>query len=123
MFYGNEPLALISCSKLGVLRHVGILLPSGLVAHCARHRGEHISTVEEFASGQDVSIDVLLPSAETAAILWRIAEAMRALRAYDDFTNNCEMFVNRMLGGPPVSPQLRAVVILAGLGLLARWAK
>jgi lecithin:retinol acyltransferase len=122
VLYFREPLAVISCPRGGVFRHVGILLPDGRVAHCAPSRGEHISTVEEFAAGQDVTIERLLTPEQCASSLRRIAEAMCAPKAYDGLTNNCEMFVNRMIGQRSESPQLQGAALLIGLAALARWA-
>jgi phage regulator Rha-like protein len=108
----------ISRKKLGALRHIGVLLPDGRVAHCAPVRGEHISSIEEFAAGQGVNIDRIVPATEYARTLKRIADAMRAPKPYDTTTNNCEMFANRMTGQKVESPQLQGVAILAGLAAL-----
>ena len=122
MLYTNEPLAVVSRAKFGAFQHMGLLLPNGLVAHCAPNRGEHISTMNDFASGEDVKIEQLLPPQEYAAILGRVAEAMRLPKAYDVLTNNCEMFVSRLLGAPPESPQLRRVAVLVAFGMLLKIA-
>jgi hypothetical protein len=110
----------VSRKKLGILRHAGVLLPSGKVAHNTPQRGEHISTVEEFADGQDVTIDFVVPDSEHAAVLNRILTAMVAPQRYDLFQNNCEIYANRMLAREAVSPQLRIAVFLAvSIGAIA----
>ena len=119
MLSSVEPMAVISCLKIGVFRHFGVLLPNGLVAHCAPHCGEHISSVEQFACGHDVTIERLLPPEQQAGTLRRIHEAVLAPKAYDPIANNCETFVNRVLGAPAISPQLRATVALICLGAIA----
>jgi hypothetical protein len=122
MWYSNEPIAVVSRAKFGAFRHFGLLLPDGLVAHCAPNHGEHISTMDEFASGEDVKIERVLQIQEYAAILGRVTEATRTPKAYDALTNNCEMFVNRLLGVPPEIPQLRGIGVLIALGLLLKVA-
>lgn len=115
-------MAIISRPKAGVLRHVGVLLRNGEVAHCLPGHGEHISSAEEFAAGQDVTIVRVLPHSEHATTLLRITEATRAPKGYDATTNNCEMFVNRVTGRKPESPQLQGVMILVGLTAFLSWA-
>ena len=108
--HNYHSLAVISRRKAGAFRHVGVLLPDGRVVHCAPGRGEHISTGEDFAAGQDVAIVRIVEQPECAATLQRIAAALRSPKPYDAATNNCEMFANRMIGQNPVSPQLGATL-------------
>lgn len=109
MVSSNLLFAAISVPKLGVLRHVGLLLPNGFVVHCAPGRGEHSTTLEHFASGHDVTIHTIVPPDQWSVVLARIAEALQHPRVYHPTANNCEMFVNRMLSGQSVSPQLQAI--------------
>jgi hypothetical protein len=108
----------ISRQKAAALNHLGILLPNGLVAHCAPGRGEHVSTIEDFAMDQDVTIIEEIPRRLQAATFKRIADAMRSPKDYHATKNNCEMFVNRMLGRAAASPQLNTALIIAGLALI-----
>lgn len=119
MVFLAEPLALVSRPKLAVLRHLGVLLPDGRVAHCTPERGEHISSVEEFAAGRDVKIERVVAPDKGIPTLQRIAQAMRSPRGYNVATNNCEIFANRAVGEAASTPQLVGVVILIGLGLMA----
>ena len=119
MLFSQEPLALISRPKLAVLRHIGVLLPDARVAHCTPDRGEHISSIEEFAAGKDVKIEQVVGRAQQLSILRRVAAAMAAPSAYNVATNNCETFANRIVEGKAKSPQLAGVVILVGLALFA----
>jgi len=112
----THPIAIVSRPKLkGLWQHVGVLLPDGRVAHCGPGRGEHVSSVEEFARGEDVSILRALSEIEHAHVLQRLAEALRVPRQYDALQNNREMFANRVTGQPATSPQLRATMCLAAL--------
>ena len=113
-----EPLALISRPKLGVLRHVGVLLPNGHVAHCTPTRGEHVSSIEEFAAGQDVRLEQTIPPEQHALTMQRIAAAMAAPAIYNLINNNCEIFATRVTGERPASPQLYGVLFLAAAAAL-----
>jgi hypothetical protein len=123
LFHQSYPMAEISRPK-GLFRHTGVLLADGRVAHCAPARGEHISSVEEFAAGEDVSIDRELVPDEIQPVMHRIAEALRSPKAYDLLSNNCEMFVNRVFGRGPQSQQVTGAIVLMGvaaiLGLASR---
>ena len=119
-YHPPSSVAVLSRRKGGILRHVGLLLPDGRVAHCSPGHGEHISPVEEFSDGQDVTIERLLTPGESAVTMHRISQAVSASHAYDALTNNCEIFAHRMIGEIPVSPQLQSMAVLVGLAALLR---
>lgn len=116
-----QPVAEISRPK-GPLRHRGLLLADGRVAHCSPARGEHISSAEDFAAGEDVIIDRQLADTNVVHAAQRIAEALRSPKAYDVVQNNCETFVNRVLGRKAESPQLQGIVILLGVAAFLGFA-
>jgi hypothetical protein len=118
----TESMAIVSCKKGGLLRHVGTLLPDGLVAHCSPKRGEHLSTVEDFAHGQDVSIDELIERSQWELVLHRLNRFLAAPSSYHAVTNNCEIFANRLLGRQPTSPQVRGLLLVVGLMAIAGFA-
>jgi hypothetical protein len=122
MLFPSEPIALVSRQKLALLRHLGVMLPDGRVAHCTPDRGEHISTIEEFAAGKDVKIERIMGPKQQLPALRRVAAAMAAPAAYNVATNNCESFANRVVRGKAESPQLVGVTILLGLALVAMLA-
>src|ERR1700721_2291271 len=105
-------IAIVSCKKGGLLHHVGILLPNGTVAHCSPQRGEHLSTGEDFADGHDVTIDELIERSEWGLVLYRLNRFLVAPSAYHAVTNNCEVFVNRLLARQPASPQLQGILLV-----------
>lgn len=111
--HNDHSLAVVSRRKAGAFRHVGVLLPDGRVAHCSPGRGEHISSIEEFAAGEDINIERLVSELESAATTRRIAAAIRNPKMYDALSNNCEIFANRVTGQNPISPQLSAALCLA----------
>jgi hypothetical protein len=118
MHYSTGPMAIVSCKK-GVLRHVGILLPNGLVAHCSPKGGEHLSTAEDFADGHDVTIYELIETSQWESVLYRLNRFLAAPSAYHAVTNNCEVFVNRLLARQPTSPQVRGILFVLSLMAIA----
>lgn len=112
------PVRVISRPKLAFLRHAGIQLSDGCVAHNIPSKDEHISTLEEFAAGCPCRIEYELTPSEIMPTWQRIAQAMLRPQRYSAGANNCEIFVNRMLGRAPESPQLQGLALLAALGLL-----
>jgi lecithin:retinol acyltransferase len=118
MPYSTVVVALISRPKLGFLRHLGVLLPDGRVAHCTPERGEHLSTVEEFAAGQDVRIERVIPIEQCLSTLQRIAQTMAKPSPYHLFTNNCETFANRSIGERAMGAQLAGFGVLIVLALI-----
>jgi hypothetical protein len=116
--HGAHTLSVISRLKAGAWKHIGILLPDGRVVHCSPVRGEHVSSIEEFAMGHDIDIIEEIPPRLRAATLIRVANAMQAPKNYHATTNNCEIFVNRMLDRGAVSPQLNGALIFAILALI-----
>ena len=114
-----DSVALVSRPKLVLLRHIGVMLPDGRVAHCMPERGEHVSSIEEFASGRDVKIERVIAPESQLSTLQRIGAAMAAPSPYQLFTNNCENFANRCIGARAESPQLVAAAIFVGLALAA----
>jgi hypothetical protein len=112
------PVALVSRSKLALLQHIGVMLPDGRVAHCTPERGEHVSSIEEFADGKDVMIGRVIAPERQLSTLQRIAAAMATPGRYALITNNCEIFANRCIGERPQSPQLVGTALFVGLALL-----
>ncbi|MGA7178349.1 MAG: hypothetical protein WBX11_02010 [Thiobacillaceae bacterium] len=72
-----------------------------------------MSTVEEFAEGQDVTtVRKVLPHLHAEA-LNRLRQALFERRPYDGLNWNCEIFANWLTGEQPVSEQVRGVVVAA----------
>lgn len=116
--HGAHIPSVISRLKAGAWKHVGILLPDGRVVHCAPGRGEHVSSIEEFAIGQDVTILEEIPQHLHATILKSIAGSIRTPQGYHATTNNFEMFVNRVLGRSAHSSQLNGALLIATIALI-----
>lgn len=117
------PVAVVTRPKFGGLfQHYGILLSNERIVHCAPGRGEHVSSSSAFAAGEDITIGRELSPIEQMATRDRIVEVLRSPQAYDFLTNNCEIFVNRLLGRKSSSDQLCAVVLLIGRTAFSRVA-
>jgi hypothetical protein len=96
----------------GIFEHQGIYLGNDRVFHNTPGRGEHVSSLQEFANGYPVSLK-MAPSGNRSPLLARVYQAINNPRGYDPILNNCEHTVNRILEGTPRSRQL------VGVGLFA----
>jgi hypothetical protein len=98
--------------------HWGVLIPGNLVAHNTPKRGEHVSTLREFApAGRFRAIRHVLPE-HFHASMRRIQEAVQSPQPYHATNNNCQSFANRVTGESPRSPAVDGVRWLALAGLL-----
>jgi len=103
--------------KLLGFSHVGVWLGGGAVFHNAPGKGEHISSLAEFAEGEGVTIEPSL--ADPAIVLSRVREKLQAPRDYDLITNNCEHSATGVVTGRSYSRQIVAsMLVLFGLGAL-----
>lgn len=101
----------------GLFTHKGAYLGAGQVLHALPGIGTHISSLEEFASGQPVSVQNL-SAEERAAVLSRVETELRTSRSYDALRNNCQNVVNRLRTGISYSEE----VIFGGLLFIAALA-
>jgi hypothetical protein len=98
--------------------HWGVLFPGNLVAHNTPERGEHVSTLHEFAPGGKLRIVRYVPPEYFHASMRRIQEAVQCPGGYHATNNNCQSFANRITGEAPRSPAVEGVGWLALAGLL-----
>jgi len=104
--------------RKGLVMHRGIALGDGRVMHNTPGRGEHISSLSEFANGQRVHARSASYTERRSALRHAAQlERSAARRSYHLFGNNCEHTVSRANSGAAKSPQLRGWV--AGVGLAA----
>lgn len=98
------------------ISHVGVWLGGGRVFHNAPGRGEHVSSVEEFAQGEPVTVKAT--NADAASVSVRVHSRLSAPQPYDALSNNCEHTANHVVTGKAFSHQLVAgVVVLVALVL------
>lgn len=114
---------LLSVPKLaGLVSHLGIVVDTDRVLSNEPGRGEHLSTVAEFAKGRPIS--VIRTNASPDAVQAQAKSILTRPRQYDPLSNNCEHTVSRALSGIARSPQLVAwLALLLAVGavyLLAR---
>lgn len=100
---------LLRPKSLGVT-HVGVWMGGGAVFHNAPDRGEHISSVAEFAKGAPVRVES--KNADPSMVVVRVRAKLSRPREYDPISNNCEHAANEVVTGHPFSDQLRAVVAI-----------
>lgn len=98
------------------ISHVGVWLGGGRVFHNAPARGEHVSSVEEFAQREPVTVKAT--NADPASVSVRVHSRLSVPRPYDVLSNNCEHTANHVVTGKAFSPQLAAgVAVLIALVL------
>ncbi len=97
---------IIARTKAGVAEHIGVITAHNLVLHNTPARGEHESTVAEFAAGQPNTIKGRVR--DVIAFINRVWRRRQNLRAYDLVSNNCEHTISDLTADGPSSPQLRA---------------
>ena len=102
--------------RKGLVLHKGVVLQDGRVLHNMPERGEHVSTLSEFADGQRLEVLAQPLDARRAAV--RRAQAVaRAPRHYDLISHNCDHTVTRLTEGRPRSPQVVNWLLGAGTAL------
>lgn len=103
----NIPAGHVISREKGIFTHVGFSLGDGLVFHNNPERGEHVSTLAEFAKGQKVTLlSHRISGDEFHRVISRIREVLTRPIGYHPTANNCEQTLNRVLGLPANSPQL-----------------
>lgn len=104
--------------RKGMVMHHGIALGGGRVLHNTPDRGEHISSLADFAQGQKIRVQKRnLHERNRALVSASSLSAGGSARHYHLLDNNCEHTVHRYSGERPQSPQLRGW--LAGVGCAA----
>lgn len=102
--------------KLLGISHVGVWMGGGAVFHNAPDRGEHISSVAEFANGEKIRVEPT--RADPMAVVARVRSKLRQPRGYDLISNNCEHAANHVVIGRAFSGQLRVAAVVVALGII-----
>ena len=96
--------------RKGLVWHWGIWLPEG-VLHNTPDKDEHISSIIEFADGQN--IEVFHPHfLNRQEIINRAYEIATDPSAYQYLWRNCEHTVTKIIEGKPNSPTINNLAIL-----------
>jgi hypothetical protein len=106
---------------LSIVNHVGVAVGNDAVFHNTPERGEHVSSIAEFAAGK--AVNAVSTGAEPMSVMTRVRRALSMPKKYCPVTRNCEHSVSDALSGKAKSPQLSAllavVVVLAILAIIA----
>jgi len=105
----------------GLVQHVGIYFGDHRVFHHLPGKNAHISTLHEFAAGQEVTLSERKTDVDITRINDRAIESLRQAKPYHLTDFNCEDAANYVLHGRIGSPQalfwiVAAVVALVGAG-------
>ena len=102
----------IVARRKGLVMHKGLMVGADKVLHNTPLRGEHVSSLQDFARGRRVRRE--------AQVQTTVAHAhpQAPRRSYHLLRNNCEHTVYRAVGETARSPQLRAWGLGAALALV-----
>lgn len=115
MFVSRGACILSRKKLLGLAKHVGVQLPSGAVAHLHPTTGVTVSSLADFAAGEQVSREREISPHVVPQLLSRLKRANSERRPYDPIAWNCEHFVNWLVDDSVKSPQALAWIIVGGL--------
>lgn len=101
----------------GLHDHVGVAWFDGQVLHNSPARGEHLSSLQEFAAGHEIRVQPTSVYDRARALANGVA-VLRAPRRYHVLRNNCEHTAHYIVQGRARSPQLMRWTLV---GLLGAW--
>lgn len=103
-------------SKILGISHVGVWVGDGAVFHNAPDRGEHVSSLADFAQGQPLRVEP--KNTDATIVVARVRSKLVRPQSYDLVTNNCEHSANAVVSGFAFSNQLRVAAFVAAAGVL-----
>ncbi len=106
---------------LGLINHIGVLVAPNAVLQNTLAKGEHVTDLKGFASGQPVK--VLRMAANPSDVVTRARRTLAKPRAYDLFARNCEHTAFEVAHGIARSPQLVFWLMVSIIVLLVIWAR
>ena len=83
--------------------HVGVALGNGMAAHNTPDRGEHASSLEDFADGQPVTVH--RTGADPSIVVARAQTVLASPQGYHAVVNNCEHTATKIIRGAARSSQ------------------
>ncbi|MGH7869227.1 MAG: hypothetical protein ACREP9_16730 [Candidatus Dormibacteraceae bacterium] len=104
---------------LGIVQHEGVVIGPNAVLHNTPDKGEHVTTVEDFADGKPVR--VYPTSAAPATIRARAQQLLYRPRPYDPLTRNCQHTASELIQGCSSSTWIQAIALLLVIAIAA-WA-
>jgi hypothetical protein len=119
----NPKILVLSRPKFGgFAQHIGVQLPDGRVAHCVPGHGVVVTSVEQYAGGEDVTIVREVPWTLHWDLMQRLSSALAERRPYHPLSWNCEVFANWLIGEKPESAQAKGWLVVALVAALAKIA-
>lgn len=111
---------IVGRAKIGVAEHIGVLTGENVVLHNTPTRGEHESTLAEFAAGQAITVKGRVR--DMMVFTQRVWRKRQNFLMYDLVSNNCEHTVSALTEDEPISPQLQrwtlAIALTIAIGML-----
>ena len=95
--------------------HVGVVVGVNLVCHNTPERGEHISTLSEFAAGQ-TNVGVRRTNADPSSVISRANQLLANPKRYDPVNRNCEHTAFEIVYGAAKSRAVLTFVCLFLVG-------
>jgi hypothetical protein len=102
--------------KLGFIDHVGVGIGLNKVLHNLPGKGEHVSTIAEFGSGQPITVRPT--GADPVAVAARARRSLANPKRYHLLFRNCQHTVSEILYGVAKSPLAIAALVLVGVVIL-----
>jgi hypothetical protein len=103
---------------LRIVTHAGVVIAPGLVLQNTPDKGEHLTTLQDFTSGEAVA--VLRTGANPSVVAARAQAVLAKPSKYDVLKNNCEHTVTKIVEGISRSPQLLFILFVAAV-ILVSW--
>ena len=95
---------LVRPKAFGIVKHVGVLVAHNTVLQNTPEKGEHLTTMAEFAAGAPVT--VLPTGAHPSHVMARARQILARAKAYNPLARNCEHTATEAVRGVAKSPQL-----------------
>jgi hypothetical protein len=110
LFLLNPGDLLLRPKCLGIIQHEGVVVGPNAVLHNTPDKGEHVSTVDEFADGKPVQVR---PTATASAVIRsRANQLLCRPRPYDPFGRNCQHTASELVSGRASSAWVQVLTIL-----------
>ncbi len=101
--------------KLGFIDHKGVYLGSNSVLTNTPERGEHVTTLADFAGGQPVKVQ--RTGANFSSVLENARRILSRPKPYNPALRNCEHTSSETTAGKAESPSVIVGLIVAALGV------
>jgi hypothetical protein len=101
---------LIRPKCLGFVEHEGVFVGSNSVITNTPDKGEHLSTIQEFAAGQPVRVQ--RTGANPNEIIARAKAILAKPRKYDPAIRNCQHTAAEVITGAAKSRQVMTVLLV-----------